>query len=175
MPDPVQSTEPTPGELQHTLSVYTRERDSLLATIREARMEARRVTIEASSCKQSVPQAVIDRWQRQIRENAAELFSVEQKIGETNKQLRVLRATSKPAIKSLSQMPGSVAAPSKPEPVAANNGDINPTPKEGRILFLQFFHQLVAENLDPRMIEVLENDAHDLVNIYKATHPKENS
>jgi hypothetical protein len=167
----MQSGSSTPGELQHTLSVYVQERDSLLATIREARTEARRVTIEVSSCKQPVPQAVIDRWQRQIKESAVELLAVEQKIGATNKALRAIKAAGKPAIKSLAQLPDGVAAGADLEPARANNGEINSRPKEGRILFLEFFYQLVGENLDPRMTAVLEKDSHVLVAAYRATHP----
>jgi hypothetical protein len=167
MPKPGQSTSPTSGELQHTLSVYVRERDSLIGAIREARTEARRVTIEASSCQQPVPQATIDKWQRKIKESATELLTVEQKIGATNKALRALKSASKPTIKSLVQLPDDLPVRSNPDPA---NGEINTSPKEGRVLFLEFFRQMAGENLDPRMIEVLERDAHQLVNEYRRTH-----
>jgi hypothetical protein len=119
---------------------------------------------------------VIDRWQRQIKESSAELLLVEQKIGETNKALRTLRAASKPAIKTCSHLPDDVAARSDlreslVQTLNRTNGEINTRPKEGRILFLEFFHQLVSENLDPRMVAVLEKDAHSLVDAYRATHP----
>jgi len=167
-------SEPTLAGLQHSLSIFTRERDLLLATIREARAEARKETIQASACRQPIPQAQIDRWQRQIKESAAELVSVEQKIGELNRQLRALKASKAP-FKSLAKLPDTAAVKSDPslQPPTSVNGQINLRPKEGHVLFLQFFHQLVSENLDPRMVEVLETDAHSLVNAYRATHQKE--
>jgi hypothetical protein len=161
------------GELQHELSVYTRERDSLLASIREARAEARKETIQASACRQPVPQAVIDRWQAQIKDAATELIRVEQKIGEVNRQLRALRASGAP-FKSLAKLPNGaeVKTDLKIQSPAHISGQTNNSPKEGRVLFLEFFHQLVSENIDPRLVEVLERDAHSLVNDYRATHLK---
>jgi hypothetical protein len=163
------------AELQRTLASYVQERDALLATIRAARTEARKETIQASACRQTIPPAVIDHWQRQIKDSAAELMSVEQKIGHANKALRALKAVSKPTIKSLAQLPDGVAPRVEPAPPKSmrENGQINNRPKEGHVLFLQFFHQLVCENIDPRLVEVLERDAHCLVDDYRATHPKE--
>jgi hypothetical protein len=174
MSEPAQPA-PTLGELHHALSVFERERDSLLATIREARAEARKETVQASCCRQPIPKEVISAWQRRIKDSAAELVSVEQKIGTTNKALRAIKAANKSAIKSLTQLPEGVVVRSNPPPAKAvpANGEINPNPKQGHVLFLQFFHQLVSENLDPRMVEVLETDAHSLVNAYRATHQKE--
>jgi hypothetical protein len=161
------------SELRHALSAYEREKSSLLESIREARMEARRVSIEASSCKQPIPQTVIDRWQTQIKESAAALAGVERQIGEINKALRALRNASQP-IKTLSRLPCDIAV--KAEPIEAKpngNGVINIQPKEGRVLFLEFLCQLIHENIDPRLVEVLERDAHSLVDQYRATHGKE--
>jgi hypothetical protein len=171
MSEPAKSSAPNLGELQHSLSVYTRERDSLLATIREARAEARKETIQASACRQPVAPAVIDRWQRVIKESAAELLSVEQKIGEVNRQLRALKASGA-LFKSLAKLPDNVAVKASPSPTSVN-GEINLRPKEGHVLFLEFFRQLVSENIDPRLIEVLEKDAHGLVDAYRTAHPKE--
>jgi hypothetical protein len=172
MSEPAQGAPNNLGELQHELSAYTRERDSLLATIREARTEARQETIHASCCRQPVEKAKIDHWQAQIKDAAAELAAIEQKIGQTNKAVRALKAVKGP-IKSLGQIPKGVAVKADPETPTRVNGEINLLPKEGHVLFLEFFRQLVAENIDPRMVEVLERDAHSLVNDYRATHQKE--
>src|SRR6516225_3456826 len=70
---PTVPTVPTIGELQSRLSECSRKREKLLGAIHAARAEARRVSIEAASCHQPIPQATIDKWQRDIKERSAEL------------------------------------------------------------------------------------------------------
>jgi hypothetical protein len=139
-------------------------------------MEARRISLEASTCRQPVPQATIDHWKRQIKEASAKLSVVDGKIGETNKSIRATKATSnqanKRAIKSLAQLPTGMVAPSIHSlggKVSPNNA-IEDNPKQGRVLFLQFFLQLAEENLDPRQFAVLEKDAHGLVTEFRRAH-----
>jgi hypothetical protein len=177
------TTQPTLGELQHALAEYSREHEKLLATIRDARMEARKVTIESAACKQPIARATIDRWQRIIKEASAELLAVDQQIGETNKLLRAARAASnqannranKPAIKALDRLPKDAIVRSTPETVRSGpaNGEAGAGPRPGHVLFLEFFYQLTGENLDPRQLAVLERDAHSLVDEYLATHGRE--
>jgi hypothetical protein len=143
-------------------------------------MEARRVSLEASTCRQPVPQATIDRWQRQIKERSAQLLGIDGKIGAANKALRAARVTNNQpnnrtnnrAIKSLARLPDGIGVKPGPE-VSPNNREIDNSPKPGRILFLEFFYQLVGENIDPRLVEVLERDAHSLVDEYRRVHNRE--
>jgi hypothetical protein len=160
----------TEGELKHSLSVYERERDNLLLAIREARTEARRTAIESAACRQHIEQATIDRWQRIIKENQEQLMRVQAEIGTLNKRLRTLRNNSS-QIRALSELPREVAGNSAPPQVKdrENNGEIKP----GRVLFLEFFHQLCSENLHPKQFAVLEADAHSLVDAHLKTHGKE--
>jgi len=169
MAEPGSST-PTVGELQSTLAELTKERERALSQIHEARMAARRISLESAACHQPVAQATIDKWQRDIKERYAELLAIDGKIGETNKQLRATKAANNRAnnrtnnrpIKSFHQLTKEAAASYGPETGLGV--------KPGRVLFLEFFHQLVGENLDPRMVEVLEKDAHDLVTRYREVH-----
>jgi hypothetical protein len=176
MSEPVSPIHPTTSELQRSLSEYSQERERLLAAIHKARGNARKASIEAATCHQPIPQATIDRWQRDIKEKSAELLALDGKIGAANKALRALRAannmTSKTpnnqAIKSLAQLP----KPKVEAPLggARTNNEPNSEPKQGRIMFLEFFYQLASENVDPRLIAVWERDAHSLVGQYKSTH-----
>lgn len=165
---------PTEGELRHSLSVYERERDNLLSAIREARTEARRTSIESAACHQPIQQATIDQWQRTIKENQEQLMRVQAEMGVINKKLRTLRNSSR-QIRALSELPHDMVAGEDPASAKPNGaaiqapGDI----KEGYALFLQFFRQLVVENIDPRLVEVLEKDAHGLVNDYRQMHSKD--
>jgi predicted RNase H-like nuclease (RuvC/YqgF family) len=158
------------GKLEHELSVLQREHKSIVASIHELRQEARKESIEAASCRQGVPEAKIKAWRDGIAKLQSELLEVQARIATVNKEQR--QARSKEPIKALSQLPRDVAAVKEPAGIKPN-GDAVQSPnslKEGHILFLQFFRQLVTENIDPRLVEVLEKDAHGLVNDYRRMH-----
>ena len=164
---PKSEEQETEGALKHSLSVYEKERDNLPLAIREAR----RTAIESAACRQHIQQAAIDRWQHSVKENQDQLMKVQAEIAAINKKLRSLRNNTR-SLKTLSQLPRDVAV--KEEPAGTKpNGAVIQAPgdiKEGYALFLQFFRQLVVENIDPRLVEVFERDAHALVNDYRRVH-----
>jgi chromosome segregation ATPase len=137
------------SELRHTLHEALKEQARLLATIREARAEARRESISASACRQQVPKERIEHWQKAIREAQTELEQVQGRIGAANQALRALPQRVK-TLHTLTQLPRpEVRAPLE----SANNGS-RPSHR-----FLELFHRVVCENSDPRLIEVWEREA----------------
>lgn len=174
----------TESELQHYHGACECERDRLqkqqleiIGELHKLRQRAKETSLIAQSTRTPIAHGVIESWQAGIKEAQVRLEACQGELGVANKKLRALRAASKPAIKSLAQLPGSVTARSNPETIESTpaNGEINLNPKAGRVLFLQFFHQLVGENIDPRLVAVLEKDAHSLVDQYRSPHRGESN
>jgi predicted RNase H-like nuclease (RuvC/YqgF family) len=158
------------SQLQHDKSALERERAGIVEKIHELRTRARQKSIEASATRQPLPETEIAHWQNGIKRHQAELMEVQAKIAAVNRELRKTKADQ--PVKTLSQLPRDVAV--KAESAGDKpNGAIIQAPgdiKEGYALFLQFFRQLVVENIDPRLVEVFEKDAHGLVNDYRRMH-----
>ena len=162
------------SDLHELLADRTRlekEHRGILDQIRELRKRAKEKTIIASDTRQPIDPTEVEFWQRGIRENQALLMKAQAELGSLNKRIRAAQADQ--PIKALAQLPREAAVkeePAKPKDVVIQTpGDI----KEGYALFLQFFRQLVVENIDPRLVAVLERDAHALVNAYRAVNRKE--
>jgi hypothetical protein len=164
---------PDLSQLQHEKSVLEREHAGIVSAIHELRERARKVSIEAGMTRRHVEDTEKDFWRNGIAKLQTELLEVQGRIAAVNKELRKAKADQ--PIKALSQLPRDVAV--KEELADAKpNGAVIQTPgdmKEGYALFLQFFRQLVVENLDPRLVEVFEKDAHGLVNDYRRVHKEE--
>jgi predicted RNase H-like nuclease (RuvC/YqgF family) len=157
------------AELQHQKSVLEREHSGIVSAIHELRARAKQKSIEAATTRSPLPETEIAFWRNGIAKLQTELMAVQTKLAAVNKELR--KAQADQPIKTLSQLP-RVAVKEESAGVKPNGaviqapGDI----KEGYALFLQFFRQLVVENLDPRLVEVFEKDAHGLVNDYRRMH-----
>ena len=159
------------AELQHEKTRLESERDRIVGAIRELRERARKVSIEASVTRRHIADAEKDFWRDGIAKAQAELMAAQARLGVVGKELRKVKADQ--PIRTLSQLPRSVAVKAEPDKALNSNGVGVQAPdslKEGHVLFLQFFHQLVVENLDPRLVEVFEKDAHGLVNEYRRMH-----
>jgi predicted RNase H-like nuclease (RuvC/YqgF family) len=155
------------SQLQHDKFALESEHAVIVEKIHELRTRARQKSIEASATRQPLPEAEIAHWQNGIKRHQVELMEVQAKIAAVNRKLR----KAKP-IKTLSQLPCDVAVKAATAG-AKPNGAVIQAPgdmKEGYALFLQFFRQLVVENIDPRLAEVFEKDAHGLVNDYRRMH-----
>jgi hypothetical protein len=109
---------------------------------------------------------VIDRWQRKIKDAAAELLTVEGKIGELNRRLRGLKASKAP-VKSLAQIPDGIVVPSKFAP--PHNG----ARAREEDLFLSCFFTIAKETLDPRQLEAISRDARALARDHQRMHSEE--
>ena len=114
-------------------------------------------------------QSEIEFWKSGIAKHQAGLMEIQKKIGEVNKALRKGKPEHPHRLRTLSQLPHDVAG----KDILGGAKDTLPNGagiqapgevKEGHVLFLQFFRQLVAKNIDPRLVEVFEKDAHGLVN-----------
>jgi hypothetical protein len=162
-------------QLQHEKSVLEREHAGIVEAIHELRARARQKSIEASATRQPLPESEIQYWKSNIARCQSELMATQSKLASVNKAIRAAQADQ--PIKTLSQLPREVAVKTEPDG-AKPNGTVIQTPgdiKEGYALFLQFFRQLVVENIDPRLVEVFEKDAQSLVNAYRKVHGKESS
>jgi hypothetical protein len=158
------------SQLQRDKAALEREHAGIVSAIHELRERARKVSIEAGMTPRHVEDTEKDFWRNGIAKLQTELMEVQGKIAAINKELRKAKADR--PIKTLSQLPRDVAVKTEPASVKSNGASIQ-TPgdmKEGYVLFLQFFRQLVSENLDPRLVAVFEKDAHGLVDAYRAAH-----
>jgi hypothetical protein len=155
------------SQLQRDKSALEHECDSITAAIRELRQRARQKSLEASTTRMPLPETEVAFWQKGIKEYQAKLMVAQGKLAAVNKELR--RAKADRPIKTLSQLPRDVAVKETLTVAKPNGVGIQPPGdmKDGHVLFLQFFRQLVVENLDPRLVEVFEKDAHSLVNDYR--------
>ena len=154
------------SELQSQKATLEHEHASIVSAIHELRERARKVSIEAGTTRRHVEDTEKDFWRNGIAKHQAELLEVQGKLAATNKEIRKAKAGL--PIKSLTQIPREVAIKKEPTGVNPNGVVIQASDiKEGHVLFLQFFRQLVIENLDPRLVEVFEKDAHGLVNDYR--------
>lgn len=156
-------------QLQHQKSVLESEHAGIVSAIHELRQRARQKSIEASATRTPLPEPEIQYWKTNIAKNQTELMAVQTKLAAVNKELR--KAQADQSIKTLSQLP-RVAVKEESAGVKPNGAVIQAHSdiKEGYALFLQFFRQLVVENIDPRLVEVFEKDAHNLVNDYRRQH-----
>jgi hypothetical protein len=160
-------------ELLAERSRLEKEHRGILEQIHELRKRAKEKTIIASDTRRPLDPTEVEFWQRGIKENQTLLMKVQSELGALNKRIRAAQADQ--PIKTLSQLPREVAVKEEPagdkpsSAVIQAPGDM----KEGYALFLQFFRQLVVENIDPRLVEVWERDAHNLVNAFRETHAKE--
>jgi hypothetical protein len=159
------------SDLHELLADRTRlekEHRGILEQIHELRKRAKEKTIIASDTRRPLDPTEVEFWQRGIKENQALLMKVQSELGALNKRIRAAQADQ--PIKALAQLPRDV---STVNPEVPSDRGRDGVVKPGRVLFLEFFHQLAGENIDPRLVEVLERDAHALVDQYKATHGKE--
>ena len=161
------------AELLREKARLENERDRIVAAIHELRSRARQKSLEASSTRVPLAQTEIEFWKFGIAKHQAELLAVQAKLGEVNKELRKGKPEHPHRLRTLSQCPSEVAVKGGPGGALNSNGSGIQAPcdlKEGHVLFLQFFHQLIIENIDPRLVEVFEKDAHGLVNDYRRMH-----
>jgi hypothetical protein len=140
----------TEGELRKSLSLYERELSSVTEKLREVRKEAREETIAASACRQGVDSVKIQHWKDSIARLQSEALSVQGKIGETNRKLRALRASTN------------------------HQHNRRGRDREAREeLFLSCFFTVVRDSVDPRLFQAFQEGAHKLAADHAAMHGKD--
>jgi hypothetical protein len=106
------------------------------------RKEARDETIAASACRQGVDAAVVKRWKDSIARLQSEALAAQSKIGEANKALRALRAST--------------------DRQHYHARQCEKTREESEALYLACFRQIAESTLDPRLYKAIEKDAKQL-------------
>jgi hypothetical protein len=129
------------AELQHELSIYERERDSIVSAIHELRARARKKSIEAAATRSLLPETEIAFWRDGIARHQAELMATQARIAATNKALRQARAANSNKPPSRDGRRG-----------CGGDGDV----------FLACFHTIAKDSLDPRQFQALEEGARAL-------------
>ena len=127
------------ASLRHELSVYEKELASINEKLHSVHREARDESVAASSCRQGVAPEKIKHWRETTARLQSEALVVQQKIGETNRRLRALRANT--------------------------NRQCNRREREREEreqLFLSCFFTLVRDSVDPRQFKAFEEGAHKL-------------
>ena len=126
----------TEASLRHQLNVYEKELGAINEKLRSVRREARDESVAASSCRQGVALEKIKHWRDSTARLQSEALCAQQKIGETNRKLRALRASA--------------------------NHQHNRRERERaerEELFLSCFFTVVRDSVDPRQFKAFERDA----------------
>jgi hypothetical protein len=140
------------SELQAKKAEFEGRHRQTLEAIGSLRQRARSKALGAEATRQPLSQSEIDFWQSGIREKQAELMRIQSELGETNKALKACRDRTGKAHQA-------------PRP----NGD-RADEETKRIRYLEFFHQICRDSLDPRQFAALEGGAHGLMRDYAQMH-----